>query len=215
MDIFNLPITARVNRVIPKNSFDQFTSPAQRREFTEFIQKITWVYKLSADTINLTGENISEIQFFRVELKAQKVIDHLLGIIDKSIPYTIVFAVEYDGKAYLLTSVKHSNPLDENKSVIDWTVKTDWFLIGERRFSFSLKKNLDEVYLDICIQLNGRTDSTGRTMTELVEVGREVDALKKQITKLRSAIAACKQFNQKVEMNIKLQNLEIRLRSLL
>lgn len=215
MDMFNLPVTARVDRVIPKNSFDRLATPAQRRDFSELVQRITWLYKLSTDTINLDGESIKEIQVFRIELKVKKSIDNLLTLIDKSIPYTIIFSIEFGDWVYILTSIKHSSPLDENRSVIDWTIKTEWFLRTENHFIFNLRKSLDEVYLDICTQLKGGKVSEKNTIKGMAEVGREIDSLRNRIAKLRSAIASCKQFNRKVEMNIQLKEMEVLLHRLL
>ena len=89
--MFNLPKSTVVNRVIPKNAFDEFTNTKQKKAFTEKIERIRWLNKLSAETINLSGSDVKEIQVFQIELKQKDSIPELLKIIDKSIPYRILF----------------------------------------------------------------------------------------------------------------------------
>jgi hypothetical protein len=89
MELFKLPHTAKVNRVIPKNAFDSYTTAKQKKQFTYLIARITWTHKLSKDTVNLEGKDIKEIQVFRIELKVKEEIQTVLDIIDKSIPYNI------------------------------------------------------------------------------------------------------------------------------
>jgi hypothetical protein len=95
MEYFNLPANTIVQRVVPKNSFDSFTNTKQKEMFTKEIAKIVWSNSISAGTINLQGKDISEIQIFTIELKGQKEIKTVLDIIDKVIPYHIIFVVEY------------------------------------------------------------------------------------------------------------------------
>ena len=71
---------------------------------------------------------------FRVELKEQKEINNTLEIIDKAIPYHIIFIITFGDMIYLSTSAKHSSPLKANKSVIDWTYKSPWFKEEENRY---------------------------------------------------------------------------------
>lgn len=214
MDLFRLPRTAKVNRVIPKNAFDDYTTAKQKRLFTDLIAKITWTHKLSTDTINLEGKDIEEIQVFRIELKMNKDIKPVLDIIDKSIPYAIIYVIEFDGKVYISTSTKHPHPLNENNAVIDWTFKTDWFPPSDNRYALHLKKSIDDVYHDFCIQLSGESSLATRPLQDLVDYEKRVDALKKEISRLKAGIAKSKQFNKKVELNLKLKELESELHSL-
>src|SRR5690554_2316255 len=110
MDFFNLPTRSKVGRVVPKNSFDEYTNTKQKKLFTDAIQRITWTHKLSSDTINLDAKDIEEIQIFKVELKEQLDILKILDIINKAIPYHIVFWVGFKDVAYISTSAKHPHP---------------------------------------------------------------------------------------------------------
>jgi hypothetical protein len=211
MDLFNFPNTARVNRVIPKNAFDDYTNTRQKKQFADLVSKITWTHKLSIDTINLTGKEVGEIQVFRLELKVKEDVKSLLEIIDKSIPYPIIFVVTYEEGVYLSTSVKHPHPVNENNSIIDWTFKSDWFPQTENRYSITLKKNLDTVYRDFCIQLSDTPQLANESLDTVINKSKEVQKLRTEISKLKSAISKSRQFNQKVEMNMRLKEVEAQL----
>ncbi|CAN5439520.1 hypothetical protein BH09BAC3_BH09BAC3_36080 [soil metagenome] len=214
MELFILPNTAKVNRVIPKNAFDSYTTTKQKKLFTDLIAKITWTHKLSPDTINLESKDIKEIQIFRIELKLKEEIQSVLEVIDKSIPYHIVFIVEHKGRIYLSTSAKHAHPTKEDNAVIDWTFKTNWFLPTENKYELKLKKNIDAVFHDFCVQLSGNTDMSIKPLKDLIEYKRHIDTLEKEIQKLKMSIASGKQFNYKVELNMRLKEAENELRSL-
>ena len=215
MDLFNLPHTARVSRVIPKNAFDSYTTPKQKKMLTDLISKITWTHKLSPDTVNLEANEIREIQIFWIELKVKEEISRILEIIDKSIPYNIVFVVEFDRNIYISISTKHAHPGNADKAVVDWTFKTDWFTLSENSYTLSLKKNLDFVYHDFCRQLSNESVSEPMSFYQLVNKSKSIEALRKEIKKLKSAIDTSKQFNKKLELNLKLKEVESQLDKLL
>lgn len=206
MKYFNLPKRSQVNRVVPKNAFDPYINTKQKKLFTDKIQRITWTHKLSVDTINLSGKDISEIQLFKIELKAQEDIARILEIIDKAIPYPIVFSVQYDEQIYLSTSAKHPHPTKANQAVIDWTFKTDWMGITTLiQYELHLKKSLDAVFKDFCLQLSDIPAEQAASLGDIIQYQQKTKALEKEIKKLKSLIKKSKQFNQKVEWNMKLK----------
>ena len=202
MNLFNLPHTTVVNRVIPKNAFDEYTNTKQKRLFTDLVSRITWTHKISPDTVNLAAHEISEVQLFEMELKTRKDIRAILDIVDKAIPYAIIFVVVFNNEAYISLSVKHANPVDENRAVIDWTFESDWFVHTENRYGLQLKKSIDAVFHDFCVQLSGDSRLSDKSLIELVEYKKHVTALKKEIADIQSKMEKCKQFNEKVRLNL-------------
>lgn len=202
MELFKIPDTAKVQRVIPKNAFDAYVNTKQKKMFTDLVARITWLYKLSPDTVNLDAKAVSEIQIFKVELKVNEEIQPVLDAIDKSIPYNIIFIVEYKGKVYLSTSVKHPHPINEDNAVIDWTFKSSWFSSVTNKYRIHLRKNLDTVYNDFCFQLSGNPHMLNKSLQGLVEYSKQVHTLKKEIAQLQKSMKSSKQFNNKVELNL-------------
>jgi len=208
MDFFNLPSRTKVGRVVPKNAFDEYTNTKQKKQFTDGIQRITWTHKLSIETVNLEAKDIKEIQVFKIELKKQTDILKILEIINKAIPYHIVFWVEFKEQAYISTASKHPHPANEDIAVVDWTFSSDWFNKDNNGYAFNLKGSLDTVFKDLCVQLTGKPDLGKQSLDSILNGQQEIDRLKKEISKLKSAISKSKQFNEKVDLNLKLKTAE-------
>ena len=205
MKIFDLPKSTDVNKNVPKNAFDQYSNTNQKKLFKDQIQRITWTHKLSEQTVNLESKNIKEIQIFKVELKSKIKIAKILNTIDKAIPYHIAFWVQYNEYAYLSTSCKHNHPINDNMSVIDWVFSSDWFKARDSEYEFVLKKSLDDIHKDLCIQLTGRLELLTESMDNILLNQKSIDELKKDIIKLKAGISKTKQFNEKVKLNILLK----------
>lgn len=214
MSYFQLPERTEFNRVIPKNAFDDYTNTKQKRLFTDLVKRISWTHKLAPGTINLEGSDVQEIQVIRIELKEKKEIPSLVEIMQRAIPYHIIFWVEHGESAYISTASKHAHPTNEDNSVIDWTYSSAWFTKSAPFYRFELKESLDAVFKDICLQITGRKDLKQRSLKDTEKNLQEIAALEREIEKTKSAIAKCKQFNRKVELNITLKSLTSKLQAL-
>jgi hypothetical protein len=200
--MFALPKTTLVNRVIPKNSFDKYITSKQKKLFTDEIEKIKWVYKLSSETINLTGIDVVEIQIFEISVKKIAAPFEILDIIDKYIPYQIIFILKRENSVLLSASQKHKHATNEDTCVIDWRFSTDWFSNDENKYQLDLKKSLDDVFANFCIAISGKQK---QKLSTLIDFEQRKKKLEFQISRLESEIKNCKQFNKKVELNLLLQ----------
>lgn len=214
--MFNLPASTKVDRVIPKNAFDKYVDSKAKKLFVENVEKIKWLNKISFDTVNLSGKEVKEIQIFEITLRKFDPIPELVKIIDKAIPYPILFILTFEDQYQLSISVKHPNPINEDNAVIDWTFKTEWLPEGKEVCQFHLKQNIDFVFQDICRQLSNKPKADRElSLNEIVAKDQKILDLKNRIKRLESAIAKTKQFNKKVELNMELQELVRELNSLL
>lgn len=213
MQLYSLPNSTIINRVIPKKSFDKYTNTKQKKLFAELVDKIRWLNKLSLETINLQGKDIHEIQLFEVQLKKKADVIELLNIIDKAIPYPIIFVVRYKKQHRLFASYKHPHPSNEHISVIDWSFSSDWQDGKEDRFTINLNRSLDSVFADFCRQLSGNANER-IPISKLIEKEQKTHALKRSIAEIKVKINKQKQFNKKVELNLELQKLHHDLDSL-
>jgi len=212
MSYFNLPSSSSVNRFIPKNAFDDYTNTKQKKKFVDLIDKITWSNKLTKKTINLDGKEINEVQVFEIKTKVKSDIKELLEVIDKAIPYHIIFILSYEDVMMISTSQKHLNPLNHDNAVVDWRFNTDWFSKSENKFQLNLKKNIDFIYADLCAQITGYAIEK-RNMNDIIKYNQQITNLKSQIQQLVSKIKSEKQFNKKVELNLELKKLEATLKT--
>lgn len=211
MSFFNLPKQTQVNKSIPKNAFDSYINSKQKKLFVDIIERIRWTNKLSVETINLEGKEISEIQIFEVALRQKDNIEKLLEIIDKSIPYHIIFVLNFEDQVKISVAQKHLHPTNENNTVIDWTFKSDWLNKDLINYQLNLKGTLDSVIKDFCIQLSGKKEDVDLSLNELVKKESQIEKLEKKINKLKSQIKRTKQFNRKVELNALLRQSEMEL----
>ena len=206
MQDYSLPSTTAVKRVIPKNSFESFATPKQKRLFSEIVQRITWTHKVAPSTTNLQANQIQEIQFFTVELKKRAPVKELLDLIDRCIPYPIVFKVTFDDVSYFHTSIKRPHGQDEEKAIIDFSFSNNWS--AESSLKPELKASVDYSYLNICLQLSDFSKEAELSLGSLVEKQRAVNALRKEISILKSSIKKSKSFKEKVDLNQKLKKAE-------
>lgn len=211
MDVFNLPSRTMIGRSIPKNAFDAHATSQQKKLFIEVIERIRWINKLSFDTINLTGDEVQEIQIFSLELRKKEGIEVVLEVINKAIPYHLICCATYGHELLISACQKHSNPSNTDIAVIDWMFNSAWIFEDQQNFSLNLRRSLDSVYLDICQQISGRRKET---LSDLVTTEKTRTELQKAIATLKGKIARCRQFNRKVELNIELQKCEKSLETL-
>ena len=209
-----LPHTSIVNRVVPKNSFDKFINTKQKKLFSEYVDKIKWANKLSSQTVKLEGKDIKEIQIFEVLLKKKHTVDDFLNIIDRFIPYPIVFVLRFDSEIMYSVAQKHPNPNSEDNSVIDWRFTSNWMNDRVDSFKVNLKKSLDDVFSDFCLQVSGNVENQNKSLQEIILREQKRKQLMIDISKLESEIKSCKQFNLKVELNLLLKKIETEFNSL-
>lgn len=213
MPIFNLPRETNYGKVIPKNSFDKFTNSKQKKEFSDKIKRISWSHKLSTQTTNLPSSLLREIQIFRIELKVKADLKKTLEIIDKSIPYHIIFVQTFAEEIKFSTTAKHLHATKSNQSVLDCTFCTDWIKISDNKIDLILKESLEQVYLSLCNQLTGR-NNRARSYTEFMDMELKIKAAEIKVKRLQAKISSEKQFNRKVALNMELNEAIKELREL-
>ena len=99
--MLGLPKSTEFNKRIPKQKFYENlpVTPAIKTVFTEQIKIIYWRNKLAATTLNLEpGKLVTEIEVFEIKLTSPDLDEDILRLIDREIPYHILFLLEYDGK---------------------------------------------------------------------------------------------------------------------
>ena len=197
MDLFNLPYNTVVQRFVAKSLFDSVTNTKQKAMFTNDVAKMIWCNTLSSETTNLPHKEIEEIQIFSIELKEQKVIKSILEIIDKTIPYHIIFIVTC-----------------RDEVVIDWVYTSPWFKKNENIYCINLKKDIDTVFFDFCQQLSPKLNGSIKNIADLTAYNSRLTSVTREIEQLKKKMLNCYQFNKRVELNLRLKELEEELKAL-
>ncbi len=193
-DNFQLPRAAFVNKFIPKNKFYEkaVLSAKLQQEFVDKIQKITWKYKLAESTVGITKTaTVTEMQIFEIELKSQVIPKNVLKVIDKTIPYQILYRFIYkDNWAYGIT-------LKENKKAENYYF-SEW---NETKIFDFTGIDLEKVYQKIVKAFIRSEAQTKSNFNEIIDIDNKIKALNEEIAALENKISKEKQFNRKVELN--------------
>lgn len=94
--LYQWPAGARFGARIPKERFYERTAStaALREKFVAEVNRISWAYKLAAETINLPGSSeVPEIEVVQVDAKANDISPQVLASIDKAIPNPVIFEI--------------------------------------------------------------------------------------------------------------------------
>lgn len=193
-DNFKLPRAAFVNKFIPKNKFYEKAalSAKLQKEFVDKIQKITWKYKLAESTVGIAKtDNVIEIQIFEIDLKERVIPKSVLKVIDKTIPYQILYRFIYkENEAYGITLKENKNA--ENYYFTEWNEKKTFDFTGI---------DLEKVYQKIVKTFIPSEVQTKSSFNEIIDTDNKIKALECEIDALGSRISKEKQFNRKVELN--------------
>ena len=191
--MINLPDRCKVNKFIPKKTFYEKigVSTSIKDDFINNIDKITWIYKLSEDTLGISkSQDVEEIQIFEIVLKEKVLPKNIIKIISKAIPYKILFVLKYD-KDYCY-SIKV-----DNIYFTEWNEDIEFNING---------LTLETIYENIVKSIIKENNNTN-TFDNIIENKSKADELSKKIEQLTNKVNNEKQFNKKVELNLELQRL--------
>lgn len=194
MNELNLPQQAHVNKFVAKNKFYERSNISSRlhNEFVNSIQRITWKYKLAEETIGiLKTDKVTEIQVFELELKEEVIPVRVLKVIDRAIPYQILYKFQYkDSFAWGIT-LKEGNKA-ENYYFSAWNEPVVFDFTGI---------DLEKVYQKLVKAFIDTCSETRKDFNELVASDATKKQLQAEIAALENKIRREKQFNRKVEIN--------------
>jgi len=189
-----LPENAYVNKFIAKSKFYERVTLSRKlqNEFIRKIQKITWKYKLAEETIGISKtENVTEIQIFEIELKEQIIPKNVLKVIDKSIPYPILYIFTYKDNFVYGISLKENSVL-HNYYFSEWNEEIEFDFRGI---------DLEKVYQKLIKSFIKNESKTKDIFEDMIRIDSEIKQLEKDIFSLENKIKMERQFNRKVELN--------------
>lgn len=226
--LIDYPERARVGRVVPKNRFmvAGTTNRRVRDQLTAQVAKITWQYKLAAESLNLEGnETVPEIQVFKLALKPAGVADALpvdvLRCIDRAIGFPLIFelsASREDGAPRddirVVATYKRPSDTDDRKRVMDDYFATGWMPADTPRVPLPMALDLPRLYEQILQRLIPVSARPGETLAALMARHTNITTLQREVQQLQARIQREKQFNRKVELNRQLRERQAELAAL-
>ena len=191
--MLDIPKKCYVNKFLPKKIFYEkiAISSSVKEEFTNQVDRITWLYKISSDTIGISKtNNVEEIEVFKLDLKEKTIPKNVIKVITKGVPYKILFLLKYNEEYCYLLKIDDIYNLEWNKDI-----NIDFNAI-----------NLEVLYENIAKTIIDKKEDN-RNFEIIIEEKRKIDDLNKKISNLRSKIKSEKQFDRKLELNNELNKL--------
>lgn len=210
--MLGLPKSTEFNKRIPKQKFYENLSvtPAIKTAFTEQIKIIYWRNKLAATTLNLaSGKQVTEIEVFEIRLTSPDLDENILRLIDREIPYHILFLLEYGGKYQAVMGYKEAVSSGKAAFKVDCYYHTEW--LTEEELPLRLEGlTIDAVYENFIRQIAGDRLIGGEntTLKESVEQQKQREQIEKQIAALETKMKKEKQLNRKMELKTEIKKLK-------
>ena len=209
--MLGLPKSTEFNKRIPKQKFYENLSvtPAMKTAFTEQIKIIYWRNKLAATTLNLApGKLVTEIEAFEIRLTSPDLDEDILRLIDREIPYHILFLLEYDGKYQAAMGYKEAASSGKAAFKVERYYRTEW--LTEEELSLHLEGlTIDAVYENFIRQIAGDrlVGNKNTTLKESVEQQKQREQIEKQIAALETKMKKENQLNRKMELKAEIKKL--------
>ena len=211
--MLDFPKTTMFGRRIPKQKFYEHmdVSAEVKRLFVEQVRLITWENKLSATTMNIApGEAVQEIEVFRIKLTGAELDHRVLTMLDKQIPYHILFVLEReDGLCQLVVTYKEASQSGNLAFQLKSSYQTGW--MEREKLSLPLSGlDMDSLYENMVRHIAGDALSAPaeKSLKEAVEQSQEKEKLEREVEQLRTKMKKEKRLPKQMELRREIKRLE-------
>lgn len=212
--MLELPATTAFSKRIPKQKFydNLSVTPELKRVFIEQISAIYWRNKIATSTLNVgAGERVTELEVFEIRLTKPMLDTRVLQLIDKEIPYHILFLLEHDGRYQAWIGYKEPSLAKQGVFKVNTYYNTAW-QEPDKLFLRLEGLTIDAIYDGFVRQIAGERlaspNGTEISLKDAVERDTQRQLLLKQISMLEKRVNNEKQFNRRVELNAELKKLK-------
>ncbi|TXL02270.1 hypothetical protein BMR09_17235 [Methylococcaceae bacterium CS3] len=140
--------------------------------------------------------SVTEIQVFEIELKEQFIPKNILALIDKVIPYQILYQFRFNEHiAYAITLKGLSDiekPMPTDYYFSEWNEPVQFYFTGT---------DLEQVYQKLIKAFIKNQTTQQNDFKAVIETDHKTKQLEKDISLLAKKISKEKQMNRKVELN--------------
>ena len=209
--MLGLPTSTECNRRIPKQKFYEKSelSPALKKAFSAQIASIHWRNKIAPEVLNLAaGKEVRELEVFELRLNDGQMDEAVLRLIDRAIPYHILFVLVWEARMRLVLAYKETPDAKSAGVRVERYYYTDWMPMGEAVLRLE-GLSMDAVYENLVRRIAGEAFGDARTSTlrESVAAQGHRERIKKQIAAIEAKIRREKQPKKKFELVGQLKNL--------
>lgn len=212
--MIDLPATTVFSRRIPKQKFYENLSvtPALRRIFIDQISTVIWQNKIAASTANIAqGETVTELEVFEIRLSTPELDQSVLQLIDREIPYHILFILTHDHQAQAWIGYKEAAQSGTKAFKVSAYYYTPW--MPEDQLDLRMEgTTTDAIYEGFVRQIAGDALQSANAeeivpLDQAVANAQKREKLQKQIDALQKKVDKEKQFNRRMALNAELKQL--------
>ena len=202
-NLLNYPEKTIVNRVVPKTMFYKFMEINRRMKvrFVNDVVSITWLYKLSSETLNVTAsEEMKEIEVFVATLKQPDCPPDLFSFIDTNMPHHIVFILQHEDNYMFLLNYKDWADATHTKFKITQSFTSLW--VGREDLSLDIQgQTLNRIYENFLAQVSGIGVHKAGAMAEVVGLSKRIAAMETEIQNMQKKMRREPQYDKQLQMN--------------
>ena len=202
-NILGYPQSTIVGRVVPKMMFYKFmeVNPRMKVRFVNDVVSITWLYKLSASTLNVTDTpDLKEIEVFVAQLKQPDCPLDLFSFIDANMPHHIVFVLVHEDNAMLLINYKEWADNTHTKFKITQTFASLW--VKTEELSLTIQgQSLPRIYENFVAQVSGIGEHKAGAMAEIVQLKKAIAKAEAELDALQKKMRKEPQYDVQVKIN--------------
>lgn len=216
--MIELPQSTVFNRRIPKQKFyDNLSVTTEiKRVIIEQINLIHWRNKIAPSTVNVgAGERVTEIEVLEIQLNQHGLDKRVLQLIDREIPYHILFLLTHNSEAQAWIGYKEHSRTKAGTFKPGNYYHTGWMPPEDLILRLD-GLNMDAVYEGFIRQVAGErlNDDTGGDLKDAVARDERRQKLQKKIATIENKVRREKQFNIQVALNGELKRLKKELEDL-
>ena len=222
----NIPDSCFIGNTIYKKLFYENAdlSTSDKSLFTDTINKVTWLYCLKPETINIPAykdelRDYPEIEVIEVLVHKDYKLKRIAEIIMRTIPYPMLLIFKLEDKRQFYVAHQRTSQSDSSKNTIEEFIATEWLESDSALFAkFNIKQmrftNFFALYSDIVDAISiynlSTIISTDNNITgvEARELSAQIEEIEQRIINMRSKLKKETQFNRKMELNIEIKKLE-------
>lgn len=235
-----LPSDGRLGKRVYKKLFAENAKlgGAEKKALKEDVDKVVWLYKLDPTTVSIPAfadhqREYLEVAVVQVGCKTQKRTGRIAQIIHRAIPYPLLIVFSHERSVAFSLAHKRFSQSEKDASVAEEFSTSSWIDLTcptDVQASFLDSMNLGQLpkpdlftFYSAMVDRIVALDCSRFTGAFVVREQRQEHAtrcdslakchqLESQINQLRSEIKKEDQFNRRVELNIKIKELEKQLK---
>lgn len=202
-NILHYPQSTVVNRVVPKTMFYKFmeVNLHMKTHFVNDVVNITWLYKLSAGTLNVMDtDSLKEIEVFVAQLKQPDCPPDLFTFIDANMPHHIVFILTHEKNSMLLINYKDWADQTHTRFKITQTFSSPWVAINELSLAVQ-GQSLPRIYDNFVAQVSGIGEHKAGAMADIVALKKQIATAESELVSLQKKMRKEPQLDRQLAMN--------------